>query len=71
MSCSSMAVAWSPISAAGTLIDPGEPVGETYARIAGHFGVELPARRLSDAFGLLVVDYDFDFNLGKEIYCVF
>jgi putative hydrolase of the HAD superfamily len=40
--------------AAGTLIDPSEPVGETYARVARRFGVELPAWRLSDAFGRVV-----------------
>jgi len=40
--------------AAGALIEPSEPVGETYARVAGHFGVELPAQRLSDAFGRVV-----------------
>jgi putative hydrolase of the HAD superfamily len=40
--------------AAGTLIDPSEPVGETYAHVARQFGVELPAWRLSDAFGRVV-----------------
>lgn len=36
--------------AAGTLIETAEPVGETYARAARAHGVELPARRLGDAF---------------------
>jgi putative hydrolase of the HAD superfamily len=36
--------------AAGTLIELREPVGETYARIAREWGVELPAWRLDDAF---------------------
>lgn len=37
--------------AAGTLIEPVESVGETYARIARPHGVDLPAWRLNDAFG--------------------
>ena len=36
--------------AAGTLIELCEPVGETYARVAGGFGVTLPAWRLDEAF---------------------
>ncbi len=36
--------------AAGTLIDPAEPVGETYARAAAVQGVALSAWRLGDAF---------------------
>lgn len=36
--------------AAGTLVAPHEPVGETYARLAAVHGVELPAWRLEDAF---------------------
>jgi len=36
--------------AAGTLIELREPVGETYARIAHEWGVELSAWRLDDAF---------------------
>lgn len=36
--------------AAGTLIQPRESVGETYARVAGAHGVALPAPRLDDAF---------------------
>lgn len=36
--------------ATGTLLEPREPVGETYARLAGEYGVELPAWRVSDAF---------------------
>ena len=36
--------------AAGTLIELAEPLGETYARFARRFGVELPAWRLADAF---------------------
>lgn len=38
------------LDAAGTLLRPREPVGETYARIARAHGVELPAWRLDDAF---------------------
>ena len=36
--------------AAGTLIRPREPIGETYARFARDFGVELPAARIEEAF---------------------
>jgi putative hydrolase of the HAD superfamily len=36
--------------AAGTLIRPCEPVGETYARLARAHGVAIPAWRLDDAF---------------------
>ena len=36
--------------AAGTLIELVEPVGASYARIAGAHGVALPAWRLDDAF---------------------
>lgn len=36
--------------AAGTLLEPREPVGETYARAAGRHGVRLPAWRIEDAF---------------------
>jgi len=36
--------------AAGTLIRPREPVGETYARLARAHGVAIPAWRLDDAF---------------------
>ena len=38
------------LDAAGTLLRPREPVGETYARIARAHGVDLPAWRLDDAF---------------------
>ena len=37
--------------ATGTLIELREPLGETYARFAREFGVDLPAWRLGDAFG--------------------
>jgi putative hydrolase of the HAD superfamily len=36
--------------AAGTLIAPAEPVGETYARLAREHGVALSAARIDDAF---------------------
>lgn len=36
--------------AAGTLFEPCEPVGETYARIAGAYGVEASAAQVSDSF---------------------
>jgi putative hydrolase of the HAD superfamily len=36
--------------AAGTLIEPAEPIGETYARRARAHAVALPAARLGDAF---------------------
>lgn len=36
--------------ATGTLIELREPVGETYARLARDYGVDLPAWRLDDAF---------------------
>ncbi len=36
--------------AAGTLIEPREPVGETYARHGEAFGVRISAWRLGDAF---------------------
>jgi putative hydrolase of the HAD superfamily len=38
------------LDAAGTLIHPREPVGESYARIAREYGVELPGWRVDDAF---------------------
>ena len=37
--------------AAGTLIHPSEPIGETYARAAGRQGAEISAWRIQDAFG--------------------
>lgn len=36
--------------AAGTLIELRERVGETYARVAREFGVDLPSGRVDDAF---------------------
>jgi len=36
--------------ATGTLIDPREPVGETYSRFARDFGVEISPWRIGDAF---------------------
>src|SRR5262245_66581227 len=36
--------------AAGTLIDPREPIGATYARIAEKYGARISAWRLGDAF---------------------
>ncbi len=36
--------------AAGTLIDPREPIGDTYARIAEKYGAAISAWRLGDAF---------------------
>lgn len=39
------------LDAAGTLITPAEPVGETYARIAGQFGADADPDRLMRAFG--------------------
>jgi putative hydrolase of the HAD superfamily len=36
--------------AAGTLIAPAEPVGETYSRLAREHGVALSANRIDDAF---------------------
>jgi putative hydrolase of the HAD superfamily len=36
--------------AAGTLLEPREPVGEVYARRAREHGVDLSARRVGDAF---------------------
>jgi len=36
--------------AAGTLIEPAEPVGETYARVFAGHGARIPAWRLEDAF---------------------
>ena len=38
------------LDAAGTLIHLREPVGESYARIARGYGVDVPAWRLDDAF---------------------
>ena len=37
--------------AAGTLLRLREPVGDTYARLARPFGVDLPPARLEEAFG--------------------
>jgi len=39
------------LDAAGTLIELREPVGESYARIAREFGVDVPGWRLEEAFG--------------------
>src|ERR1700691_3281631 len=36
--------------AAGTLFDPREPIGESYARVARGFGVETSAAAVSAAF---------------------
>jgi putative hydrolase of the HAD superfamily len=36
--------------ATGTLLDPLEPVGETYSRFARDFGVEIDPRCIADAF---------------------
>lgn len=36
--------------AAGTLIDPREPIGDTYARIAEKYGAAISAWRLDEAF---------------------
>lgn len=38
------------LDAAGTLIRPSEPVGETYAAVARRYGVELEAEKLAQAF---------------------
>ncbi len=38
------------LDAAGTLIRPSEPVGETYAAVARRFGAELEADKLAQAF---------------------
>jgi putative hydrolase of the HAD superfamily len=38
------------LDATGVLIDPAVPVGQTYAEMAGRYGVELPAWRLEDGF---------------------
>lgn len=39
------------LDAAGTLIRPRAPVGETYATVAGQYGAPLDAERLARAFG--------------------
>jgi putative hydrolase of the HAD superfamily len=44
------AVAAALFDAAGTLIELREPVGETYARYAREYGVDLPGWRIDDAF---------------------
>jgi len=36
--------------AAGTLIEPRVPIGETYARVAGNYGAGMSAWRIGDAF---------------------
>jgi len=38
------------LDAAGTLIRPSEPVGETYAAVARRYGVQLEAEKLAQAF---------------------
>ena len=43
-----------PFDATGTLIELREPVGDTYARVARDFGVEISAWRLGDAFGRII-----------------
>lgn len=40
--------------AVGTLLRPREPVGETYARLARRYGVDLPASRLEEAFSRML-----------------
>jgi putative hydrolase of the HAD superfamily len=40
--------------AAGTLIELREGVGETYARMAREYGVEIPAWRIEDAFSRIL-----------------
>lgn len=40
--------------AVGTLLHPREPVGETYARLARRYGVDLPASRLEEAFSRML-----------------
>jgi putative hydrolase of the HAD superfamily len=42
------------VDAAGCLIRPAEPVGETYARAARAQGVDLPGWRLDDAFARVI-----------------
>ena len=44
------------LDAAGTLIRPSEPVGETYARLARRCGTELQADRLESAFSQVFGD---------------
>lgn len=38
------------LDATGVLIDPAEPVGQTYSEFASRHGIRLPAWRLEDAF---------------------
>lgn len=45
-------MAWKVLffDAAGTLIQPAEPVGVTYSKIAGHHGVRAGGEDLTQAF---------------------
>ncbi|MCH2171267.1 HAD-IA family hydrolase [Myxococcota bacterium] len=40
--------------ATGTLIEPREPAGRTYSRMARHFGVEISEWRMGDAFARIL-----------------
>jgi putative hydrolase of the HAD superfamily len=44
------------LDAAGTLIRPSEPVGETYAAVARRYGADLEADELTQAFGKVFGD---------------
>lgn len=61
------------LDAAGTLIEPAEPVADTYAGIARQFGVDLDIERLSCAFGEVFVDTPklaFSFDSDRELHRV-
>lgn len=58
------------LDAAGTLIRPRAPVGETYARVAGQYGAALDAGRLARAFGEVfgeMPDLSFDWDSIEEL----
>jgi putative hydrolase of the HAD superfamily len=60
------------LDAAGTLISPVQPVGETYAAVAKQFGVELDPDTLAHAFVAVLGDMPalaFDWVSRKELHC--
>lgn len=54
--------------AAGTLIHPREPVGTTYARLAGEAGVTVPASRLEEAFQRVLAAAPPDVHPGEPLW---
>lgn len=53
---------------AGTLLLLREPVGETYARFAQEFGVDVPAGRLDEAFGRVFATAPANVHPGEPLF---